>query len=183
MPIAIDTIEAKLKRGEFLNLTALESYIKRMVSNAKEYNEQGSEIHADAERIRKALSNFMVKHNPAYKTPGYIAFPTPIPPDKPKEQSPSADDGSDVDAEGEVDAETSSTSTPLLVKRRPGRPPKNPLHPSHPAQLLLAAQRSASVGQTGSPQKSGSNPFTGMTFQQAQDKLVSDMITHKENEE
>src|SRR3981189_535327 len=64
MPIAIDTIESKLTRREFPTLTTLESYFKRMVSNAKDYNQKGSEIYDDAERIRKALSNYMTKHNP-----------------------------------------------------------------------------------------------------------------------
>src|SRR6266498_5235381 len=50
-----------------------------MVKNAKDYNDKSSAIFADAERIRKLLSNFMVKHNPAYQDPSYSAVPTPIP--------------------------------------------------------------------------------------------------------
>ena len=50
-----------------------------MVNNAKAYNERPSPIFQDAERIRKMLSNYMVKNNPAYKDPNYIASPTPIP--------------------------------------------------------------------------------------------------------
>jgi hypothetical protein len=57
MPIAINTIEEKLKRHKYPNLTALEGDLKRMVSNAKSYNERSSLIFADAERIRKLLSN------------------------------------------------------------------------------------------------------------------------------
>ena len=79
MPIALSTIETKLKRSEFPTLTSLESYFKRMISNAKEYNERGSVIHDDAERLRKALSNYMTKTNPAYKTPGFVCQPTPLP--------------------------------------------------------------------------------------------------------
>jgi hypothetical protein len=52
-----------------------------MVQNAKEFNATGSRIYEDAERIRKALSNFMPKHNPAYKDERYRAIPTPIPED------------------------------------------------------------------------------------------------------
>lgn len=51
-----------------------------MVNNAKAYNERTSSIFQDAERIRKMLSNYMVKNNPAYRDPNYIASPTPIPP-------------------------------------------------------------------------------------------------------
>jgi hypothetical protein len=52
-----------------------------MVQNAKDYNHVKSPIYEDAERIRKALSNFMPKHNPAYLRPDYRAAPTPIPQD------------------------------------------------------------------------------------------------------
>lgn len=62
-------------------MTALESDLKRMVQNAKEFNVTGSKVYEDAERIRKALSNFMPKHNPAYKDEGYRAVPTPVPED------------------------------------------------------------------------------------------------------
>ncbi|KAI9744397.1 MAG: hypothetical protein M1818_001926 [Claussenomyces sp. TS43310] len=181
MPIAFDTIESKLRRGEFENLTTLESYIKRMVSNAKEYNEQGSEIHSDAERIRKATSNFMVKHNPAYKNPGYVAFPTPLPPDKPEPKTMSEETQGDTDAEGNVGMDAPRVSTPMVIKRRPGRPPKNPLHPSHPSQLLLAAQRATDGVQAGSNSKLGLTAYTGLTFQQAQDKLISDMLSYKKH--
>jgi hypothetical protein len=57
----------------------LESDLKRLVQNAKEFNSTKSEVYEDAERIRKALSNFMPKHNPAYLDPAYRAYPTPLP--------------------------------------------------------------------------------------------------------
>jgi hypothetical protein len=50
-----------------------------MITNAKSYNDKTSLTFADAERIRKILSNTMPKINPAYKDPKYIAFPTPVP--------------------------------------------------------------------------------------------------------
>ena len=56
----------------------LESDLKRLVQNAKEFNSTKSEVYEDAERIRKALSNFMPKHNPAYLDPAYRAYPTPL---------------------------------------------------------------------------------------------------------
>jgi Bromodomain len=62
-------------------MTALEADLKRMVQNAKEFNASGSRVYEDAERIRKALSNFMPKHNPAYKDLEYRALPAPIPDD------------------------------------------------------------------------------------------------------
>jgi len=60
-------------------MTALESDLKRLVQNAKEFNSTKSEVYEDAERIRKAMSNFMPKHNPAYLDHTYRAAPTPIP--------------------------------------------------------------------------------------------------------
>lgn len=75
----------KLKARQYGNLTALESDLKRMVQNAKEFNTINSKIYEDAERLRKALSNFMPRHNPAYKDEGYRAVPTPIPDGSEKE--------------------------------------------------------------------------------------------------
>jgi hypothetical protein len=165
MPIAFDTIEAKLNRREFPHLTSLESYFKRMISNAKEYNEKGSEIAEDAERFRKALSNFMVRHNPAYKTPGYVAFPTPIP------GTPDRTDGvgSDVDADGEPDNEIESQS---VAKRQRGRPK------SLPNQVRTSSNTPA----LSEPRYSGIK-FSGLTFQQAQEKLVEELMNVKEFDE
>jgi hypothetical protein len=163
MPIALDTIESRLSRREFPNLTTLESYFKRMITNAKEYNEKGSEIYEDAERLRKALSNFMTKNNPAYKTTGYIAFPTPLPEED-------AIGGSDIDAEGEVDPEAEAPP----VKRKPGRPPKNP--------VAHAAQRLSTTPVIYESHYAGIS-YSGLTFQQAQEKIVADMIRHKEDPE
>jgi len=165
MPIAFDTIEAKLNRREFPNLTSLESYFKRMISNAKEYNEKGSEIAEDAERFRKALSNFMVRHNPAYKTPGYVAFPTPIPDTPDQVDGP----GSDVDADGEPDTEIESQSA---AKRQRGRPK------SLPNQVRTSSNTPA----LSEPRYSGIN-FSGLTFQQAQERLVDELMSIKEFEE
>ncbi|GKT91773.1 LOW QUALITY PROTEIN: bromodomain containing protein [Colletotrichum tofieldiae] len=80
MPISLTMIEKKLNNGDFTTLTELESYCKRMVSNAKEFYPRGSQLFEDAERVRKALSNFMTKYNPAYARGGYTAVPTPYPP-------------------------------------------------------------------------------------------------------
>ena len=79
MPITLTMIEKRLGNFEYPTMTALEGDLKRMVQNAKDYNDSRSEVFADAERIRKALSNFMPKHNPAYADPDYRAVPTPIP--------------------------------------------------------------------------------------------------------
>lgn len=71
--------QAKLENYEYATMEKLESDLKRLVQNAKEFNSTKSEVYEDAERIRKALSNFMPKHNPAYLDPAYRAYPTPLP--------------------------------------------------------------------------------------------------------
>ncbi|KAH8883838.1 hypothetical protein GQ53DRAFT_731750 [Thozetella sp. PMI_491] len=80
MPISLKMIERHLNKGDFTTLAELESYVKRMVTNAKEYHNKNSQEYEDAERIRKAASNYMTKHNPAYKNvQSYTAQATPIP--------------------------------------------------------------------------------------------------------
>lgn len=79
MPLSLNMIEQRLEKYEYLNMEQLEADLKRLVQNAKDYNSSKSNIFEDAERIRKALSNYMPKHNPAYLRPDYRAYPTPIP--------------------------------------------------------------------------------------------------------
>lgn len=81
MPISLEMIENKLNNHEFSNLSELESYFKRMVTNAKEYFHRSTSTFEDAERVRKALSNYMTKTNPAYNSGSYTAVPTPLPAD------------------------------------------------------------------------------------------------------
>ncbi|KIH89296.1 bromodomain protein [Sporothrix brasiliensis 5110] len=105
MPISLQDVEAKLKDGHFKSLSELESYIKRMVLNVREFYPKGSQQVDDSERVRKATSNFMVKHNPAYKlNQGYTAVPTPIPDeDEDEDEDEGADGEGDEDADGEGD--------------------------------------------------------------------------------
>ena len=151
MPLALDTIENKLKRHEVPNLSALEGLFKRMISNAREFNEKGSRIYDDAERLRKALSNFMTKHNPAYKTHGYTAVATPIPGQE------------EEDAEGEAASEVEVEEAESPAKPK-GRPPRD----------SAVSRKSATPAPEG---------FSGLTFQQAQEKIVQDMIDYKEDPE
>ncbi|EXJ78066.1 hypothetical protein A1O3_09227 [Capronia epimyces CBS 606.96] len=90
MPLSLNMIEQRLESHEYETMEQLESDLKRMVQNAKDYNHSKSPIFEDAERIRKALSNFMPKHNPAYLRADYRAYPTPIPQellDRPRDPS------------------------------------------------------------------------------------------------
>jgi hypothetical protein len=163
MPIALDTIKEKLIRREFKNMTELERYFKRMISNAKEFNTKGSEVYDDAERLRKALSNYMTKHNPAYKlVPGYSAIPTPIP-TEPGE--------SDLeDAEGEPDSEAEAAAQAKKTRGRPkiqlkAQPPKKSITPSIQDSLYAGVD------------------FSKLSFQQAQEKIIEELIRQKDSPE
>jgi hypothetical protein len=81
MPLSLNMIEDRLNKRYYENMEKLEAELKRMVQNAKDYNNSRSQVFEDAERIRKALSNFMPKHNPAYLRNDYRAYPAPIPPE------------------------------------------------------------------------------------------------------
>ncbi|KAK3354663.1 Bromodomain-containing protein [Neurospora tetraspora] len=91
LPISLKTIERKLHNQDFANMSELEGYFKRMVMNAKEYYNKGSDIFEDAERVRKALSNYMTKTNPAYKREtGYSCTAAPIPGEEDDDESKNA---------------------------------------------------------------------------------------------
>ncbi|KLU88583.1 hypothetical protein MAPG_07569 [Magnaporthiopsis poae ATCC 64411] len=200
MPLSLETIEQKLANKEFSSMSELESYFKRMVSNAKDFYDRGTQIYDDAERVRKALSNYMVKTNPAYKlNPSYSAVPVPIPDnyqhsdnlaapakftprkasnprpvEAPRQNDDTPADAQDEDEEGDDDgegedegdesddgdADGDSEAEVVAAKRRgPGRPPKKP-----------------DVEYEGVPYK-------GLTFQQAQEKIVEELLRKKEQED
>jgi hypothetical protein len=83
-------------------------------------------------------------------------------------------DGSDEDAPGEPDPE----ATPAPIKRARGRPPKNP-----PLTLKLGGQRSSAPPTSLTDSQYANVAFQGLTFQQAQEKIVADLILQKEDEE
>lgn len=119
MPVSLRVIERRLHRYEFANMTELESWLKRMVSNAKEYYSKQSQTFEDAERVRKATSNYMVKTNPAYKKiPNYAATACPIPPDY------------DVDAELALEDMPSDVAAGEVQQRPP--PVRAPIQQSQP---------------------------------------------------
>ncbi|PHH76253.1 hypothetical protein CDD80_1702 [Ophiocordyceps camponoti-rufipedis] len=105
MPISLETIEEKLNNGEFSTLAELESYFKRMITNAKEFYPRSDTIYDDAERVRKALSNYMTKRNPAYATRRYQAQPTPLPPEDDQPDEAQDEDENEAEAEDEADTE------------------------------------------------------------------------------
>lgn len=176
MPLSINMIEDMLKRKEFTTMTMLESYWKRLVQNAKDYNQRDSLIHRDAERIRKLVLSFMQSHNPAYDDEDYQSFPVPIPEgvaNGVEEAVAHADE--DADAEGESDVEMAETEvrtseapseTPAPAKRGPGRQGRKSMDPSRAGSSTPASEPTITVG----------GSFEGLTFQQAQEKLIKELL-------
>ncbi|KAH0432555.1 Bromodomain-containing protein, partial [Aureobasidium melanogenum] len=159
LPIAISTVQDKLERYEYPTLSTVESDIKRMVANAKQYNDDKSTVYQDAERIRKALSNFMTKHNPAYKDPNYIAIPTPIPGD---------DDATASSAP--PTRETSEQPKKITISLKASRDRKSSAAPPAASSPALAQDDSDPAD------------FTGKTFQQAQEHIINGLISHTDQE-
>ncbi|PNP58730.1 hypothetical protein THARTR1_01746 [Trichoderma harzianum] len=195
LPISLETIEQKLTDGEFKSLAELESYFKRMIANAKDFYSRGSQVFDDAERVRKALSNYMTKTNPAYSNRSYQAVPTPLPPENDEEEEGNDEEeeeegeedaegedaeadedaeGEDEDAEGEEepeeDEEPRSRRKAIILKRSRTRRSSNnessrarspPSRPDHQYENV---------------------PYKGLTFQQAQEKIVEELLRHQEPE-
>lgn len=179
-------MQSKLKAGQYSSLSALESDVKRLVNNAKHFNDKKSLIYEDAERIRKTASNWMVKNNPAYKDSSYVAVATPIP--------ETAVNGSSKTEAQEVSTPVSqrprrgtvsSQPPPSAKEKRPtrGRPKKQE---QQPEESKVEAEEEEEEEQE---QEQDDNDeaeedmfdFTGKTFQQAQDNLISGIIDYVED--
>lgn len=168
LPIAIDTMEAKLKRGEYPTLAQLESDCKRLVNNAKSFNDKKSIIYEDAERLRKTASNWMVKHNPSYQITGYQAVATPIPGEEPVPY------GKPIPrVQPATPKHTPSTPDSTERPRRAAAPGAH----STPAPSKLRHSASAAPDD-----EDMSADFTGKTFQQAQDQIIRELIDYVEPE-
>lgn len=232
MPISLGMVESKLKDGGFKNLSELESYLKRMIQNAKEFFPRSSSTFDDAERVRKAVSNYMTKTNPAYQKRGYQAVPTPLPPEDGEadedaedgqEETKVEDPGEDEDAnEGDEEKEApeadeeetanddvgtgrSSRKRSIILKRRGSARHKPP-----PASLPRRASARFDHGQIHEKESeqeeeeeeeedveegdraeeeqeeeeaaTKGTSYEGLTFQQAQEKFVEDLLQHTEPE-
>ncbi|KAI1743399.1 Bromodomain-containing protein [Xylaria scruposa] len=214
LPLSLEVIERKLKERRYSTLSSLESDFKRLVSNAKETNDRNSTIFSDAERVRKAVSNLMVKHNPAYKAGNYQAVPTPLPPTPEPDDSEEADgqadedtnlqatkeddaesasegDGDDAEAENEQeeddeddeerdeDEEEEDNDNNSQRRRRRGSSwRKTDPEPSRDSATPI--QRSTTRGGKADHHYEGV-PFNGLSFQQAQEKIVEELIRKKED--
>ncbi|KAF4467799.1 polybromo-1 [Fusarium albosuccineum] len=203
MPISLELIEKKLNNGEFENLAKLESYFKRMIANAKEFYPRSSTTFDDAERIRKALSNYMTKTNPAYHNRGYQAMPTPLPPEDSNEAE------ADEDAEGEENSEdvieeadndeneeeddeeeakeeeeeeeeeepSSRRRTITLKRRGPGRPST-----SRRASTRVKEPPKSAAPSIKPDHQYEDVPYKGLSFYEAQEKVVEELLRHRDPE-
>ncbi|GAM85380.1 hypothetical protein ANO11243_033870 [Dothideomycetidae sp. 11243] len=161
LPIAISTVERKLRNNEYTSLIQVESDFKRMVANAKLYNNDGSEVYTDAERVRKMLHNWMKQHNPAHKDPNYVPFPTPIP-DEPQQRRKSSSHAADVVSKEDV---------------------KEEHRPKRPTITLSRGRRNSEIHVAPSVETSNVNEFEGKSFGQVQEQIVEEMIQWKDEDD
>ena len=166
LPIAIDTVEDKIHAGSYNTISEIESDFKRMVQNAKDYNDTKSEIFEDAERIRKHVYNYMKAHNPAYiADPNYASFPTPIP--KPSERR------SNGPSSGH-EAKTRTSATP-------SRPAKSKA-PSSSEPPDRKSTVTANVANGDANEDDGEVNFEGLSFQDAQFAIIDTLLKTTDEE-
>ena len=163
LPIALDTVEEKLERRAYVDTSAVESDFKRMIANAKAYNEKTSIVYADAEKIRKIVSVFMERENPAYKTANYTPTPTAVP-----------EKGHTLKIEPTARPATATEETSeARSSRRSGRNPTSPPAKEHRrASSTPAVKEAEGAGES----------FEGDNFQQAQEKIITEMMNLTDDE-
>jgi hypothetical protein len=176
LPIALDTIEDKLKRNAYPTMTTVESDFKRMINNAKSYNDPKSEIYEDAERIRKLVYNYMKQHNPQYaQDPNYTSFPTPIPQTNGHAARETVESG-----QREVltrDGEKGRSSAPAVKTSEPLSDRKESVAPS-----AATGDADGDDGDEDGYAGGDALDFSGMTFQEAQQKMVSFLLNYTDEE-
>ena len=167
-------IQERLNRREYPTLTPVESDLRRMVGNAKSFNEKSSEIFSDAEKIRKILVAFMTQNNPAYKSRSYVPAPTPIPDgwqdrlEAEQEEPPGADNGSGTDHEASMKEDQDQLTRPTITARSS-------------SANVTDSRRATSTPAVQDAQGAGES-FEGDTFQQAQEKIMTELINLKNDE-
>jgi len=164
-----------LDNREYPNMTSLEGDFRRMISNAKSFNEKRSQVFSDSEKVRKILSRYMEEHNPAYRSPNYQAYTTPVPPDwKEKlEERKAAEVVEEQDAEGDDDPEAvEDTKSPV----------KRPRLITHVGSSAAAIDRRGSSTPAVQDAEGAFQSFEGNNFQEAQEKIMTELINFKDDE-
>lgn len=188
MPLALDVIENKLRKNEYPTISAIEGDFKRMVLNAKEYNQPKSDIFEDAERIRKLVYNFMKIHNPAYKDPSYKAGATEFP--EPKlTLTNGGNNSTNVKQEHQSRPENSKPRINLVNKRAEPKvsEPRSERKSSAAPSASAGEGEEADVGTEGHGTSNGNEEvidrdFTGKSFEDAQRMIVKDLIARKDGD-
>ena len=139
----------------------MESDAKRMVNNAKHFNDRKSQIYEDAERVRKTTFNYMVKHNPAYKDKQYAAIATPLPAEAQKESEPTAN--------SQETNQRMSEEAPLRQSVSEGLPTRSASQDGGPTK-----------GQPSKVEEDLALDFTGKDLQEAQEMIISELIKYEE---
>lgn len=180
LPVALDTIEKKIKDNEYASISAIESDFKRMVQNAKEFNDNDSVIFEDAERIRKLVFNYMKQNNPAYKDdPKYMAVPTPLP----QATTLKALTNGTRKTESKVESEAEEAES-----RQPSEKPKPKRAATEQSERKSSQAPSAT---TGNDDEDGDEEeekveddldFTGMSFQAAQQAIIAYLLRYTDEE-
>lgn len=142
-------IKKKAEAGQYTSVSDIEADAKRMIQNAKDYNEPASDIYLNAERMRKITFNFMKQNNPAY---GGAVTPAPDKMDV-NDERPQKPSGK-IRLRPSKGAET--TPIPAKEEEPESRQPAD----DDPAVLSMAGE------------------FKGKTFQQAQERVVAMTMEH-----
>lgn len=139
-----------------------------MVSNAKSFNEKSSELFSDAEKIRKLVVSFMTRHNPAYETGEYTPYSTPVPVGW-QNRLQAESEAHDIDADGETDPDEATNNTYAA----------SVTNATNATTTKPAEYREASSTPVIQDAEGAGESFEGNNFQQAQDKLLTEMINLK----
>src|SRR5437667_8529614 len=136
-----------------------------MVSNAKYYNEKGSVLFSNAERIRKIVAATMPKLNPAYKDPNYVPFSTPVPDDT-EEHPGSINDRPSVQPDNDEQKQQDESSVRQTPKSMPTPGASN---------ITVSEPDIDSI-------ENANGSFEGDSFENAQERIISEMIRLKNEE-
>jgi len=151
-------------------MTTLEGDFRRMISNAKSFNDKKSQVFSDSEKIRKILSRTMEERNPAYRTPDYQAYTTPVPDDwKEKLEQKAAED---MDAEGDDDPHAVVDSKSPVKRTR---------LVTHVGSSSAVNDRRASSTPAVQDTEGAFQGLEGNTFQEAQEKIMTELMHYRDD--
>lgn len=155
LPIAIDTLEEKLEKGQYPDLSSLEADAKRLVANAKKYNQTESQIFQDAERIRKLTFNWMSRHNPK---------------------------GAQTAATPEPESIDPAVLKSIRARYQGSKPAPSPLAGREPSRSRSIKLQTPAPAATVSTEDANDDPmsFKGKTFQKAQEMVVQQCLGYQD---